>query len=222
MIIAVLGVLALLIVPALHIPKSKATRIKCASNLKQIALSMKMYENDHNGLFPWQVQGIADQPQPAANYSETWRYFLAVSNELGATKILMCPADKRRLGNVAQSFTGLTNSLLLRDKRNLSVSYFIGPHGGTNAPYALMLGDRHISPAGSPGLYRSMPNQPVMVDTNTAAWAVPLDDEYHRFGGNLARCDGSVDQADTKRLRESLKGTRALYGTNANRFLFPQ
>jgi hypothetical protein len=56
--------------------KAKALSIACVNNLKQIGLAARVWANDNSDVFP-------------AN-------FLAMSNELSAPKILVCPADTGR------------------------------------------------------------------------------------------------------------------------------
>jgi prepilin-type N-terminal cleavage/methylation domain-containing protein len=98
-VVVVIVVLVLLIIPALNRPYSKAPRIKCSSNLKQIALAFKMYARDNNEKLPWEIAGDSVNPQLA---QQTWKYFQAISNELGTAKILLCPGDLTRLQNVAR------------------------------------------------------------------------------------------------------------------------
>src|SRR5690242_985658 len=53
--LVVIGIIALLIsilLPSLNRAREQANRIKCASNLKQIGLSMQIYANENKGAFP--------------------------------------------------------------------------------------------------------------------------------------------------------------------------
>jgi len=83
-VIAIIGILAGLLLPALAAVQVKARQAKCASNLRQIGIAMRMYADDHQGWFPETTHGNP------TNFS--WIYTLAPY--LGNTDaIRLCPAD---------------------------------------------------------------------------------------------------------------------------------
>lgn len=51
-VVAVIGILASLLLPALAGVKRKANRVACTSNLKQIGLAISMYTDDNEGTLP--------------------------------------------------------------------------------------------------------------------------------------------------------------------------
>jgi prepilin-type N-terminal cleavage/methylation domain-containing protein/prepilin-type processing-associated H-X9-DG protein len=51
-VIAIIAILAALLFPALAKAKGQGYRIRCLSNLRQLALAMHMYHQDHNDTFP--------------------------------------------------------------------------------------------------------------------------------------------------------------------------
>jgi prepilin-type N-terminal cleavage/methylation domain-containing protein/prepilin-type processing-associated H-X9-DG protein len=51
-VIAIIAILASLLLPALARAKSKATEIKCISNLKQLGIAVVTWGDDHDGRFP--------------------------------------------------------------------------------------------------------------------------------------------------------------------------
>lgn len=61
---------------ALAAARAKAQRIACVNNLKQLGLAVRVWATDHNDIFPPDV--------------------LTISNEIGSTKVLVCPADEGR------------------------------------------------------------------------------------------------------------------------------
>jgi prepilin-type N-terminal cleavage/methylation domain-containing protein/prepilin-type processing-associated H-X9-DG protein len=51
-VIAIIAILAGMLLPALSRAKETGKRIACVNNLKQLSLSLQMYEDDHEGLTP--------------------------------------------------------------------------------------------------------------------------------------------------------------------------
>src|SRR5437016_2473003 len=76
-----------LLLPALSQAKEKAKRVKCMSNLRQIALAFRIFALDHDGFYPWHTD-----PSEGGTYgafaADPWRNFLAASAELDAPRIL--------------------------------------------------------------------------------------------------------------------------------------
>ena len=51
-VIAIIAILAGMLLPALAKAKEKAQKIKCTSNLKQVALSFKLFQHDYDDRYP--------------------------------------------------------------------------------------------------------------------------------------------------------------------------
>jgi len=51
-VIGIIGVLAAILLPAMHAAREKARTAKCLSNLKQIGLALQQYTNDFGGSLP--------------------------------------------------------------------------------------------------------------------------------------------------------------------------
>lgn len=214
----------LLVLPYLARPKHRGghARIRCSSNLKQIALSFKMYAGDHGQKFPMAdyadsaiTNPVSSQPLPA------WQYYLAISNELGSTKILLCREDISRSTNAAVDFSTTTQGFAHPTKQNAATSYFLGLHADETKPNTLLTGDRNLSSSARGPLYSSAGGNVVDVSTNSL-WSQLPGQKHHDNGGNYALADGSVQQASNARLLDALRLARDSYGTNVNRLLFPQ
>src|SRR5213593_337556 len=105
LVIAIIAILAALLLPALAKAKAKANQINCVSNMKQIGTAYLQWVHDHEaGNFPFRVtvanEGNMQTPAGTGNLQRNLPYFQFawISNELGAPKILLCPADKN-VGN---------------------------------------------------------------------------------------------------------------------------
>ncbi len=117
----------------------------------------------------------------SATYGEICWTFVVMSNELKTPKILVCPSDVRK--PVVNFGPGFANS---------NVSYFVGVTADETQPHMLLSGDRNLTNGPLP------PNRLLLLATNSApGW----NHELHRFRGNVALADGSVQSLDIPRLR---------------------
>lgn len=194
----------------------------CISNLKQIVLSFKFYSDDHDMEFPGAQKAVLPSKNAEANPSSAlWEYLLPVSNYFGNAQILVCPQDAARFTNYASGFTPNSDGLAHPSKQNASISYFLGVSANDAKPNILAAGDRNWASSPRASLFSSVKEGIINVPTN-ATWRTYPTQPFHGAANYFALSDGSVQLADTDRLREALKLARDSYGTNANRFLFPQ
>ena len=184
-VIVTLALLAALFLPAVVRPKRRGGGASCISNLKQIGLAFRMWSNDHNDTFPWQVSTNQGGSQEYSKSGEVFRHFQAVSNELNSPKILKCPSDTRR--SQAVFFTNFSNQ---------NISYFVQLDSNEARPSTLLTGDRNLSLDG------------VEVKTPMVAWtankALGWTKEMHKHAGNLILSDGSVSQNTEQSLTKAL------------------
>lgn len=113
-------IIAAMLLPALAKAKSRAHTINCVNNLKMVGLAFKLFQVDHEDLFPGGVSttngGTMELSGPADNPVPT---FQVLSNELVSTKILVCPSDTSR--KPAATFQQLSP---------LNISYMLSYHPG--------------------------------------------------------------------------------------------
>ncbi len=180
-VIAIIGVLAALLLPALGQAKARARRLQCIDHLHQVGVGFVSFANDHNGQFPMAVPGSAGGSLELArsgyllqgDFYFSYRHFQAASNELVTPKLLVCPADTRL---PAAGFATLSNG---------SLSYFIGVNAEFARPTSILAGDRNVTND------YATPGTVVRVGQN---YALRWTEELHRFKGNLLFSDGHVEQ----------------------------
>ncbi|MCC6486728.1 MAG: DUF1559 domain-containing protein [Candidatus Hydrogenedentes bacterium] len=100
-VIAIIGILAAILLPALARAREAARRASCANNLKQMGLVFKMYSGESKGLFP---RIHSDQPWGASvpatcmnggTKASLSPHSAAIHPEyLGDLHVLVCPSDK--------------------------------------------------------------------------------------------------------------------------------
>jgi prepilin-type processing-associated H-X9-DG protein len=194
-IIAVLGILAAMLIPALVSAKGKSKRIQCVSNLKQDGLAFRLWEGDNGDKYPMAVSTNKNGTMEYA--ADVFRHFQVMSNELSTPKILVCPADNR---TAAASFARLENQ---------NVSYFVGLAATEVRPPMLLTGDRNVTNGLSPvrSVLELRPEIP-------AGWTEAM----HNGVGNIGLADGSVQQVSIPGLQQMLKHT----GDSTNRVALPE
>lgn len=203
-ILAILALILAVLVPAIAKAKAKADRISCVGHLKNIGLANRIFATDNNDLFPWEKKRAPTTNQHSfpdlSNLTaseQVNRIFRTLSNELFTPKIIACPADKRK---PAATWDDLTTN---------NIGYFLGTSSEEGYPQSLMAGDRNLVIDGQ----RAFGLVQLTAETKIVEW----DGTIHKFQGNVAMGDGSVQQFSSARFREQLKNT----GITNNVLAFP-
>ena len=116
-VIAIIAILAALLLPALARAKSKAQKISCLNNLKQLGLGLQMYVDDNKDTTPQHVGDVYNFTVNTSNYLGAVIPYLGSPN----TKVWTCPTAKSSSGlNLNTNETGyLGNGVVINRKVSL-------------------------------------------------------------------------------------------------------
>jgi prepilin-type N-terminal cleavage/methylation domain-containing protein len=193
-VIAIIAILAGLLLSALARSKARAKTAECVSNLKQVALGLRMWANDNDAKFPWAIDVAAGGSKDSPEWAD---HFRTCANELATPRILLCTVDKEKTAASAWSMlAGFDN-----------VSYFVGLSAEESKSQTLLTGDANIIGGGG-GVNLSW--NPFVGSSIDAMW----DDTLHRDRGNIALSDGSVQTMTTLQLRDQISTALAAGSTN--------
>ena len=84
-VMAIIGVMLALLLPAVQAARASARRTHCANNLRQIGITFHQFASVNKGRFPWNVH---------AGQTESWMYTLAPYSE-NVDTVRMCPDDPK-------------------------------------------------------------------------------------------------------------------------------
>ena len=196
-VIAIIAVLAALLLPALARAKEQARRVQCLSNLKQVTLAAKQFALDHEGQVPWHTP-VIDGGTYGASAGMAWRNFSAVSNDLAAPQVLVCPSDK-----ATRMIAGSWAEFMAPAFQSNAVSYFVGLDAYEEIPIAILAGDRNIA-GGASDRCASVASPPGVRSREFKAGntSVRWTNAVHGLSGDIALTDGSVQRANSIELRE--------------------
>lgn len=174
-VIAIIGILAALLLPALAGGEKRAKRIVCETQLQQIGLAFQTFAHDHNSKFPMLVStndGGSREYVQAANstngaYYFGCRHFQTLAGTLRSPHILICPADVRP---EATNFFTLQNS---------NISYFVGVTAQYDQPMSILAGDANLAAS-----------SPVVQGGGRLTW----NRKVHEYKGNVLFADGHVEE----------------------------
>ena len=189
-------VVTLFILAAIFLPegpqiRNKGKRISCVNNLKQTGLAFRIWSGDNDDKFPMEISATNADTMKLIASGNAYILWQMMSNELSTPKILYCPADTDHV--TATSFSsGFSDA---------NISYFFGLDVTTNETQTLLVGDDNLAVNDVPALTGILPlwtNSPV-------AWTAAR----HKFVGNIALADGSVQMVTTDGLISAISNTAA-------------
>jgi prepilin-type N-terminal cleavage/methylation domain-containing protein len=86
-VVAIVGILAALLLPALSGAKERTKRTACINNLRQLTIAMHLYGDDNDGALPNGTCDFGSDWPPVAS-TNTWEAFVHYS---GNAKVIGCP-----------------------------------------------------------------------------------------------------------------------------------
>ena len=212
-VICILAVVAVLLLPALAASKRKSSKVSgCVNNLKQIAISFRIWEGDNGDKYPMQVSVTNGGAMELAIAGDVAGIFRTMSNELSTPKVLICPQDTKRIAatDFASGFS------------DANISYFVGLDAEDKYPQMILSGDDNLEVNGvrvRPGILNLATNASIEW---TADERHGRDQQWHIRKphwrvGNIGLADGSVASTTTLILQSALANA----GFATNRLVIP-
>lgn len=101
MVIAIIGILAAILLPALTRARESARRSSCANNLKQVGLSLIMYANESAGQYFPPFRYAAGDGCDTLSFDFVWQGNALYPEYLNDLRVYVCPSDSNGLSSIA-------------------------------------------------------------------------------------------------------------------------
>lgn|SRR6185503_6229921 len=232
-VIAVLGLVAVLTLPALANQRERSTRVSCVNNLRLIGQGLQQWGTEHGGQLPWRTPWCeggtfllsssgcsGDVPSWSGLNQNSWFQWAWVSNELRSPNTLACPSDAQKTPATLWASTP-SGGFMHPNYRNKAVSYLAGLDVFPQHPQVLLAGDRNVrfnQPAGtcSSGI------SPVPGLSSGPVGSFGIRGGLHVEAGNYLFTDGRVEELSSQAFGARLGAIfRALDDNGSQHYLLP-
>jgi prepilin-type N-terminal cleavage/methylation domain-containing protein/prepilin-type processing-associated H-X9-DG protein len=134
LVIAIIGILASMLMPAIGSMKQRADSIACSSNLRTIGAAVQLYLQDHNQNFPSINPATGPSVYPAGYPTQT---MIQAFGQYGVTaQTLQCPTDmKLGPGSAYAQYQSSYDWKPTLDDENTSEPLVYGGPGGRRAQF---------------------------------------------------------------------------------------
>ncbi len=122
MVIAILGVLASLLLPALSRGKEAARSSACLNNLHQIGIALQLYVQDNNNKLPvMRDRSLTTTNDLPAPEQVLWQH-------LASSNVWRCPSDRKQIFETTGSSYAWNSLLNGQDAEHLRALFLDKPH----------------------------------------------------------------------------------------------
>ena len=203
-VIAIIAILASLLLPALAKAKSRAQRIKCVSNLRQITLATRQDALDNDNKLPGERNANSFRTTGSPPGISTYLFFTAISGDLVTPVTVVCPSSPQTARGTFTGFGGGNN-----------LSYYASLSATESNPTELLVGDRNIGNATVTPFVEYAGNVTPTIGSNF--YQVSFTSNYHVAQGNFSLTDGSAHMMNSTNFASFLQTSGA-----TNKLSMPQ
>jgi prepilin-type N-terminal cleavage/methylation domain-containing protein/prepilin-type processing-associated H-X9-DG protein len=207
-VIAIISLLMSILMPATVKARSYALQIKCAHNLKQIDLAIRVYQNQYNDKYPCATDPVSfdENGKPIWLWmGRGWRPFVepCINEDVGArnASIMLCPADSTE-PNKYDSTSYAYSMAFYHSPGQIDtmkgVADQIGDNNDPIVPSVPQLGGSVLNP------YAKI----VISEWFSSHYRINVEQKWFIWEGkrNYLFADGHVDYLQTSRLRPANDG----------------